>query len=87
VGMTRYLATALAHNGVCVNMISPGMFPTEGNERRLTAEVRTRLAEATPMRRLGTVDDLQAAVVFLASNGAKFVTGQNLIIDGGWSLW
>jgi 2-deoxy-D-gluconate 3-dehydrogenase len=87
VGMTRYLATRLAKSGVCVNMISPGMFLTEGNERRLTPEVRGKLVDATPMRRLGDQDDLQAAVVFLASKGAKFVTGQNLIIDGGWSCW
>jgi NAD(P)-dependent dehydrogenase (short-subunit alcohol dehydrogenase family) len=87
VGMTRYLATTLANDGVCVNMISPGMFPTEGNERRLTTEIRSKLAEATPMRRLGTQDDLQAAAVFLASDGARFVTGQNVMVDGGWSLW
>jgi NAD(P)-dependent dehydrogenase (short-subunit alcohol dehydrogenase family) len=87
VGLTRYLATAVADKGVCVNMISPGMFPTEGNEARLTTEVRERLAAATPMRRLGTRNDLQGAVVFFASNGARFVTGQNLVVDGGWTAW
>jgi gluconate 5-dehydrogenase len=40
-----------------------------------------------PMRRLGGPDDISAAAVFLASIGSKYMTGQNLIIDGGWSSW
>ena len=44
------------------------------------------LSDGMPMRRLGEIDDLKAAVVFLASPGAKFVTGQNLIVDGGWTV-
>jgi gluconate 5-dehydrogenase len=87
IGLTKYLATVLADKGVCVNAISPGMFATEGNKERLNSEVRTTLAERTPMRRLGEDDDLKAAVVFLASPGAKFVTGQNLIVDGGFTTW
>ena len=87
VGLTKYMATVLAEDGICVNMISPGMFLTEGNEERLTEPVRKKLSAATPMRRLGSSDDLQAAVVYLASKGAGFVTGQNLVVDGGWSVW
>jgi NAD(P)-dependent dehydrogenase (short-subunit alcohol dehydrogenase family) len=86
-GMTRHLATRLARQGVCVNMISPGMFLTEGNENRLPGPVRTKLSDATPMGRLGGDDDLKAAVVLLASEGAAFISGQNIVVDGGWTLW
>ena len=87
VGLTKYLATALAPSGICVNAISPGMFMTEGNESRLTPEVRSVLEDRTPMQSLGGPNDLKAAAVFLCSEGARFCTGQNLIIDGGWTLW
>jgi NAD(P)-dependent dehydrogenase (short-subunit alcohol dehydrogenase family) len=86
-GVTRYLAVRLAKDGVCVNSLSPGMFLTEGTQRKLNPDAQTALARATPVGRLGQEDDLQAAVVFLASPGAKFVTGQNLTVDGGWSVW
>ena len=87
VGLTKYLATTFADQGICANLISPGMFPTEANRHRLTSGSIENLSAATPMRRMGADDDLQAAAVFLASPGAKFVTGQNLIVDGGWTLW
>jgi len=86
-GMTRHLATTLGRQGVCVNMISPGMFLTEGNEQRLTDQVRAKLSDGTPMARLGGEHDLKAAAVFLASEGAAFVTGQNVVVDGGWTQW
>jgi NAD(P)-dependent dehydrogenase (short-subunit alcohol dehydrogenase family) len=86
-GVTHYLAPRLAPHGVCINSLSPGMFPSEQNEDRLTAEVKARLVDGTPMRRLGETDDLKAAVVYLSSPGAKFMTGQNVIVDGGWTVW
>jgi NAD(P)-dependent dehydrogenase (short-subunit alcohol dehydrogenase family) len=86
-GLTRYLGARLARHGVCVNSLSPGMFRTEGNRDRLTPEVGEALAAGTPAGRLGGADDLKAAVVFLASPGAAFVVGQNLVVDGGWTLW
>lgn len=86
-GVTHYLAPRVAPFGVCVNSLSPGMFPSEHNAKRLTPEVRERLIDGTPMRRLGEADDLKAAVVFLASPGAKFTTGQILTVDGGWTVW
>jgi gluconate 5-dehydrogenase len=87
VGLTKYIATTFADKGICANLISPGMFRTDANRHRLTSESIDVLSAATPMRRMGAEDDLQAAAVFLASPGAKFITGQNLVVDGGWTSW
>lgn len=86
-GITHYLAPRLAPYGVCINSLSPGMFPSEQNDDKLTPAVLAALKDGTPMQRLGETDDLKAAVVFLASPGAKFMTGQDLIVDGGWTVW
>jgi NAD(P)-dependent dehydrogenase (short-subunit alcohol dehydrogenase family) len=87
-GITHYLATRLAPYGVCVNSLCPGMFPnTENNRRYVTPELEAALKDGTPMQRVGDDEDLKAAVVFLASPGAKFVTGQSLVADGGWTVW
>lgn len=87
-GITHYFGARLAASGVCVNSICPGMFPnTENNAKLLTPERQAALVDGTPMRRVGGEDDLKAAVVFLASPGAKFVTGQSIVVDGGWTVW
>ncbi len=88
IGLTRYLGCRLADTGVTVNSLSPGMFPgTEQNADMVASGLIDRLVDGTPMQRVGTHDDLRAAIVFLASPGSKFVTGQNLVVDGGWSVW
>ena len=87
-GITHYFGARLAPYGVCVNSICPGMFPkTENNVGVITPEIEAALANGTPMKRVGDNDDLKAAVVFLASPGAKFVTGQSVVVDGGWTIW
>ncbi len=86
-GITHCLAPRLAPFGVCINSLSPGMFGSEQNDKVFGQDVWQALIAGTPMRRLGEADDLKAAVVFLASPGAKFVTGQNLVVDGGWTVW
>lgn len=87
IGLTHYLAVRMAPYGVCINALSPGIFATEGTRERMPPEVRETLIRETPMKRLGEEDDLKAAVVFLASPGSSFVTGQNVIVDGGWTVW
>jgi NAD(P)-dependent dehydrogenase (short-subunit alcohol dehydrogenase family) len=89
-GITRYLATRLAPDGVSINSLSPGAFSgSEQNERAglASAEILRVQHEAIPMRRFGGPDDIQGVAVFLASPSAAFITGQNIIVDGGFSVW
>jgi len=83
VQMTRHLAVYWAKDGVRVNCLSPGPFPSPQAPRELVE----RLAEKSPMHRMGTPEELKGAVVFLASSASSYMTGQNLIIDGGWTAW
>ncbi len=86
IGLTRHLAAILGPQGVTVNAVTPGMIETERTAGLIGAGTREALVERTPMRRLGRPDDIQAAVVFLASPAAAFVTGHNLVVDGGFSI-
>jgi gluconate 5-dehydrogenase len=86
--LTRDLAVNYGAAGITVNAISPGMFgKLDEADRGLPEGTRRALAARTPLGRLGEADDLKGAVVFLASDAAAFVTGQNLIVDGGWTAW
>jgi len=82
--LTRHLAVHWARDQVRVNTLSPGPFP---NRDRAPAELCRRLAERTPLGRLGNADELKGAAVFLASDASSFVTGHNLVVDGGWTAW
>jgi NAD(P)-dependent dehydrogenase (short-subunit alcohol dehydrogenase family) len=82
-GLTRSAATDLGPRGIRVNAVAPGSVPTEGVRINVDPEmVKTRIAK-TPMRRLGTVEDIAAAVCHLASPESAWVTGQCLTVDGG----
>jgi NAD(P)-dependent dehydrogenase (short-subunit alcohol dehydrogenase family) len=83
VHMTRHLAVSWAKDGVRVNCLSPGPFPSDKAPRELCE----RLAGHSPMGRMGRPDELKGAVVFLASEASSYMTGQNLLIDGGWTAW
>lgn len=81
--LTRHLAVYWAADGVRVNCLSPGPFP----QPSVSAELVGRLSSHSPMRRMGVPHELKGATVFLASDASSYMTGQNLVIDGGWTAW
>lgn len=85
--LTRDLAAAVARWGVTVNTISPGMVVTEQSEGIISDEVIRRLCEMTPVGRFGKPEEIAHAVAFLAAEDAAFITGAEIRVDGGWSIW
>ena len=82
VGLTRYLATYWAEQGVRVNALSPGgVYNGQGEE------FVTRLTNLIPMGRMADHDEYQGAVQFLCSSASRYMTGQNIAVDGGRSVW
>lgn len=79
--MTRWLATSLAPN-IRINSLVPG-----GVERNTPERFKEAYEKRTPMARMATEEDMKGAAAFLASDASRYVTGQCLMIDGGWSAW
>jgi 3-oxoacyl-[acyl-carrier protein] reductase len=82
IGFSKSLAREIASRGITVNTVAPGFIDTDMT-RALTDEQRTALTSQVPMTRLGTVDDIAAAVLFLCSPGASYITGETLHVNGG----
>jgi 2-hydroxycyclohexanecarboxyl-CoA dehydrogenase len=83
IGFSKSLAAEVAQHGITVNVVSPATVDTPLLRGMLTMEQIERRRAANPMGRLGTPDDVAAAVVFFASPGAAYVTGQVLSVNGG----
>ena len=85
VGLTRSWARELAPYGITVNTVAPGFIPVERHADVPDAE-RAEYEASVPVGRMGTPDDIAHAVSFFASEGAAFVTGQRIVVDGGRDL-
>jgi len=86
--LTRCLALEWVSYGITVNSIGPGWNDTESNAGYFVDPAKLELVLSdTPMRRLGNPEELVGAAIFLSSDAASFITGQNLIVDGGYTCW
>ena len=83
VGLTKYLGAYLGKYNVRVNCISPGGV----NPGNVDEEFKKNYEYKVPLGRMGNMDDMKGAVVFLASKASQYVNGHNLVVDGGYSIW
>ncbi len=85
-GLTRVLALELAPRKITVNAVAPGAIDTPGLNRDMTEKEKQQTLPLIPLGRLGQPADIASMVVFLASDKASYITGQTIVVDGGWTL-
>jgi NAD(P)-dependent dehydrogenase (short-subunit alcohol dehydrogenase family) len=83
--LTKYASCYLARYSIRVNSISPGPFPNETAQKDVG--FIARLEQNVPLGRIGRPEELVIPIAFLLSDGASYITGQNLAVDGGWTVW
>jgi 3-oxoacyl-[acyl-carrier protein] reductase len=86
VGVVKTLAIELAPEGVLVNAVSPGYIETRLTSANNDEATIARLTASVPMKRLGTPDDIAEVVHFLGSEANRYITGQDVVVDGGFSI-
>ena len=88
--MARNLAVEWGRNGICVNTINPGWtehVPEDGGDVAAgDGDLEADIRATTPLQRRGRMEEFACAGVFLASDASSYVTGQNLVVDGGYSV-
>ena len=82
INLTRYMATHLADKNIRVNCLSPG-----GVFNNQSEEFLKNYTEKTPLRRMAAATDYQGAILYLLSDASNYMTGANLVVDGGWTAW
>lgn len=86
VHLTRHLAVYWAQDNIRVNAISPGPFPPIADSGA-QADFIAKLSEKVPLGRVGNVEELKGVLLLLASDAGSYITGQNILVDGGWTAW
>lgn len=84
--LTKYYAVHLGKYNIQVNCLTPGPFPKEQIQSDNPKFIE-RLKQKNPLNKIGIPDDLAGPIVLLSSRASDFVTGQNIIVDGGWTIW
>jgi NAD(P)-dependent dehydrogenase (short-subunit alcohol dehydrogenase family) len=89
VGLTKALASEWAPHNITVNALAPGYYGTAPNRAYFDAntELRDKVLDLIPLRRLGTIEELAALVVALCSDACGYMTGSVIVIDGGYTVW
>ena len=88
ISLTKQLSVNWARHNIRVNCISPGPFPHKNlNPSKEEIESHRRLCERVPLGRIGKPPELKGALLLLASNAGSYITGHNLVVDGGWTTW
>lgn len=82
INLTKYMATHLADKNIRVNTLSPG-----GVFNNQSEEFLSNYTKLTPLKRMAKAEDYQGAILYLLSNASSYMTGANLVVDGGWTAW
>lgn len=86
IGLTKALAKELGPSGITVNAIAPGLIATEMNSALSESDI-SAIVDDTPVSRIGSVEDVARAALYLASDAASFITGDVLNVSGGYTVW
>lgn len=87
VHLTRHLAAYWAKDNIRVNCLSPGPFPKMPDIDNAHPEFLARLKAKVPLGRMGNPEELKGLILLLASDAGSYITGQNILVDGGWTAW